>query len=289
MLLKGGLDERTPGHVPSYIAEAVFFEKWAPNLEINLPHAYWTAVEAGRQGLVLLEDLDTRGAHYGYATLPVTAAEARVAVQLLATLHARYWESPLLASLRSYTDRFAAPDYVLGKLLESGNYKGALAGARGETAPKLLREPEGMWQALRALWRHTNSGPQCFCHADAHLGNFFYEPDGRAGLLDWQAYSRCNPMFDVSYFLCGALTPEDRRMHETGIIKEYLATLRSAGVQEPPTFDDAWLFYRRFALHGFIWAGVTGSNYADEMIEAYARRYGQACTDLRTVDALGIV
>src|SRR6202042_1368366 len=104
MLLKGGLDERTPGHVPSYIAEAIFFEKWAPTLELNLPRAYWTAVEDGRQGLVLLENLDTRGAHYGYATSPITHVQARLAVRLLASLHARHWGSPLLTSLRSYTD-----------------------------------------------------------------------------------------------------------------------------------------------------------------------------------------
>jgi aminoglycoside phosphotransferase (APT) family kinase protein len=286
--LKGGLDECTPGHIPSYIAEARFFADWAPSLQINLPRAYWSAVEEGRQGLVLLEDLDGRGVRYGYATIPVTPDQAKVAVRLLAALHARYWKAAQLASLRSYTDRFGAADYVIAKLLEPQKYRRAVAGRRGETAPALLREPEGMWQALRALWKHTDDGPQCFCHADAHLGNFFFEPDGRAGLLDWQAYLRSHPIFDVGYFLCGALTSEDRRLYERSILEDYLSTLEAAGVKEVPTFDDAWLTYRRFALHGFIWAGAIEGNYADEMTEAYARRYGAACSDLDTLEALGI-
>lgn len=286
---KGGLDELHPWHVASYISEARFFQDWSSGMRVNLPKVFWCGIEEARQGLVLMEDLDQRNARYGHATAPLSFVDARSAVAQLALLHARYWNDPVLARLGSYTDRFASPDYPLPRFLEPEHYRRCMDSGRGDTAPPLLRSAEGMWKALRALWAITDEGVQCFCHGDGHIGNFFFVGEGEAGLLDWQAYLRSQPLFDVAYFLCGALNTTDRRRYERELIASYLQALGEAGVSGVPGFDDAWLAYRRFALHGFIWAGVMdGARYEDAVPSTYASRYGAACVDLDTLTALGL-
>jgi aminoglycoside phosphotransferase (APT) family kinase protein len=141
---------------------------------------------------------------------------------------------------------------------------------------------------MEALYRITDEGPQCFNQGDAHLGNVFFERDGTPGLLDWQAYIRCHGMVDATYFLIGAVTIEDRRRHERELIAHYLESLAAHGVKAPPSFDEAWLAYRSYALHGFAWTMTTGEFHPEDVIMAYAHRYGAAAGDLETLKALGI-
>jgi aminoglycoside/choline kinase family phosphotransferase len=285
--LKGGFETHGFAHAASYVAEARFFLNWAPSLPINMPRSWWAAEDdEGRQGLVLLEDLADRSASYGLSTAPIGVADARSVLSLLAALHAAHWRSPALSALRSYTDRFAAADYWLDRFLEPTYYEQCTSSARGETAPARLRDPSGMRQAVLGLWEISNEGACCFTHGDSHLGNYFFEANGEPGLLDWQAYLRGQPLFDVAYFLGGALTTEDRRVHEKDLIVGYLDALREGGA-DAPTFDEAWLAYRRYALHGFLWVATPTVMHPEEVIEAYARRYGAMCDDLQTIEALG--
>jgi hypothetical protein len=95
-------------------------------------------------------------------------------------------------------------------------------------------------------------------------------------------------MVDVAYFLIGAIGIEDRRQHERDLIAGYLDSLKRHGVKAPPSFDQAWLDYRRFALHGFAWTMTTGEFHPEDVIQAYADRYGAAAGDLESLKALGV-
>ena len=54
---------------------------------------------------------------------------------------------------------------------------------------------------------------QTVMHGDPHVGNTFYERDGRPGFLDWQTTMIGPSTHDVVYFIVGAMTVEDRRAH----------------------------------------------------------------------------
>jgi aminoglycoside phosphotransferase (APT) family kinase protein len=286
--LKGGFETHGFGHAASYVAEARFFANWAPRLSINLPRAWWSgADDDGSQGLVLLEDLDGRQAEYGDPRSPITPDRARAVLDLLAALHAQFWQSADLLRLRSYTDRFGAADYWLDRFLDPNHYHMCTEGFRGATAPREIRDATGMRRAVTALWSVSGNDAHAFCHGDSHLGNYWFESDGKPGLLDWQAYLRGDPLFDVAYFLGGALTTEDRRLHERELVSHYLEALGQRGVQAPPSFDAAWLSYRRYALHGFLWVAAPTAQHPEERIATYARRYGSMCADLDTLDAIG--
>src|SRR3546814_12687521 len=76
------------------------------------------------------------------------------------------------------------------------------------------RDRERIRAGLRTQWKRSLEIPQCFSHGDAHLGNMFFEIDGRPGFLDWQAWQEGPYMHDVAYSIIGNLKVEDRRAAE---------------------------------------------------------------------------
>src|SRR3546814_17846854 len=103
---------------------------------------------------------------------------------------------------------------------------------------------------LRTQWKRSLEIPQCFSHGDAHLGNMFFEIDGRPGFLDWQAWQEGPYMHDVAYSIIGNLKVEDRRAAEKNLLAGYLTALQDHGVANPPSREDAWEAYRRQPTHG---------------------------------------
>lgn len=286
--LKGGFEGRAFGNAASFVYESRFFSDWAPLLPLNMPKAYYAGVDpTGEQGLVIIEDLDLRGATYGRSTKPLTPAQAAAVLDVRAQCHAALWQSPEIAKLRTYADRFAGANHWIAEMTKPGVYERWIDTPRFMHVPKTLHDPHAYARGMNALYGFTARGAQCFNQGDSHVGNVFFEADGTPGLLDWQAYIRCNGMVDTAYFLIGAITIDDRRRHERELIKGYLESLRKHGVASPPTFDEAWLDYRRFALHGFAWTMTTPEFHPEDVIQAYAERYGAAAGDLDTLAALG--
>lgn len=287
--LKGGFEGRAFGNAASFVAESRFFSDWAQLLPINTPKAYYAGIDpTGEQGLVIIEDLDLRGATYGRPTHPLTPQQTAAALDVRAKGHAALWESEKIANLRTYADRFAGANHWIAEMTKPGVYERWIDTPRFMHVPRELQNPHAYAAGMSALYGFTTRGPQCFNQGDAHMGNLFFEADGTVGILDWQAYVRCNGMVDVAYFLIGALSIADRRNHERDLLTGYLEALKRYGVTNSPSFDEAWLDYRRFALHGFAWTMTTPEFHPEEVIQAYAERYGAAAGDLETLKALGV-
>ena len=84
-------------------------------------------------------------------------------------------------------------------------------------------------------------------HGDPHIGNLFLD-DGRIGFLDWGIIKVFSPMRDVSYFLTMAMSIDDRRRHESALLRHYL-DVRTAAGGAPITFDEAWTAHRLHAAY----------------------------------------
>ena len=114
------------------------------------------------------------------------------------------------------------------------------------------------------------------------------------GLYDWQCVSRGLWALDFSYALAAGLPIEQRRDWERDLLRTYLDGLRAAGVDDPPSFDQAWLAYRRQPLHALTLAlfSIGGSRFENAlqplgyMLWAI-ERIATAVDDLETLDALG--
>jgi len=142
-------------------------------------------------------------------------------------------------------------------------------------------------RGFRALWIRDESGPVALAHGDAHIGNTYLDARHQPAFLDWQAVCRAPVFYDVAYFVTGSLSVEDRRAHERELIRHYTDALASSG-GPCLDLDEAWLDYRRYALHGFLWAVTPPVMQPLERVRAMSDRHTAAIGDLESLEALGV-
>ena len=152
--------------------------------------------------------------------------------------------------------------------------------------PAVIRDAE---RIEAAFWKMASTldrpGGRCLLHGDAHPGNCFSDADG-AGLFDWQTIARGPWAYDVAYMLTTTLSVEDRRHAERDLLARYLELLRAAGALRLPSWDEAWLAYRRHIAYPLlIWPTNHVSHQAEENIRALTERLGAAAADLRFFEA----
>ena len=158
-----------------------------------------------------------------------------------------------------------------------------------EATPEVHRLAAALASNEDAFYRQFELGPLTFLHGDSHLGNTYAYPDGRAGLLDWQVVWQGPGLREVSYFMTGGLEPELRRTHDRELIERYLEGLRSHGVSELPSSDEAFDRYRIFSAEAWDAAAMTVSwagLQAPENVEANWRR---ACLAVEDNEAASII
>jgi aminoglycoside phosphotransferase (APT) family kinase protein len=119
-------------------------------------------------------------------------------------------------------------------------------------------------------------------HNDFRVDNLMFGGP-RVWVLDWQTVQLGDGLLDVSYFLGGSLSVDDRREHEQALVRAYVQELVSRGIAID--VDDAWTRYRRHAFAGLIMAigasmNVERTDRGDEMFIAMANRAGRHILDL---------
>lgn len=264
--------------------EVRFYRELAPQLN-GVPHAYGAAFDTwtGRY-LLVLEDLPAESCEFPDTLHPLTPDQASLIIELLAELHASFW------------DRLRDGRGPLGWLYTpSGDVTSLLTGSLMHASIKRLAErtdvpvDTGRFIAdnYRAVAALIDTPPHTVMHGDAHPGNMYFH-GGKAGLLDWQALRRGHPSRELAYTLITSLTPEDRRASQRELLDDYRRALVAAGGPELDR-DDLWLRYRQSALYGYvaplITAGMGGMQVEGIAMEGL-RRGVAALDDLETVAAL---
>jgi hypothetical protein len=270
------------------LGEAIFY-RFAPELPLRVPCAYYAGFDARGQGLVLLEDLQRAGATFFDASTPLTPAQALDALDQLALLHGSYW-CPTWDPVPDVSWPVLPNEGPLGKLmrqqripevpvvLERPHLKSSL--------PPNLNHGGRLQRAVTRLIDLMSEPPYCVVHFDAHLGNLYADRDGRLGFVDWQFF-RVGAWFqDVGYFIGGALTSDDRRRWESDLLKHYLDRLGAHG-GEPPDFDTAWPKYVAGQLWG-LWAWIMTRLEMQSLltINTFLDRYVAAVADLGAMESL---
>ena len=264
------------------IHEVCFYRTAREEMGDLAPVAHFASAGVGARFLIVLEDL----AHCQHPPFPdeVTIAHAREMMRTLAGLHASFWESPRFSSDLRWAKLFTRRS---GFPLLAWSFRRArstlLASSQMDLPPAVRRMAELVNPNDRALYELWEKGPLTLLHGDCHVGNTYRLPDGRAGLLDWQVAFHGPPIREISYFIAGALSTEQRREHEESLLRLYLETLGERGVV-PPQFDEAWDHYRFFfydvwdsAALTKLWTGL----HPPERVELLLRRAGDACVDLQ--------
>lgn len=265
--------------------EVRFYSELAPELK-GVPRAYGAAFDAwtGRY-LLVLENLPAASCEFPDTLHPLSIDQARLIVELLAALHATFWNH--------------LPRHGRGPLgwlyTPSGDVTSLLTGSLMKNAMKRLAErttipiETGRFIAdnYRAVAALIDTPPHTVMHGDAHPGNMYFR-DGAAGLLDWQAVRRGHPSRELAYTLITSLTPEDRRAAQRDLLDDYRRALVAAGGPDLDR-DDLWLRFRQGALYAYvaplITAGMGGMQVEDIAMEGL-RRGVAALDDLETIAAL---
>lgn len=287
LVVKGCFDEPSrPVCGPANVNEAVFYASVAPELAIEVPRCFYAASDASAlQGVMLLEDLTLRGCRFGRGGDPVAVETMRALLDMQAELHARWWDRALPPGV---VDRGGAVRAGAEFLLGADNWEDCLASeprrAIQAELPPPLRERAVVASAVGAMLDGWRRRPPCALHGDLHPGNLYYVPDGRPGLVDWQLW--IGPWaHDVAHSIAGMLETGLRRRHERELLAFYLERLAARGIAAP-SFEEAWLDYRRHVIWGFLWIVCPASMQPEDVIVTQAARYARAALDLETFAAL---
>ncbi|WP_372441084.1 phosphotransferase [Mycolicibacterium mengxianglii] len=263
--------------------EVRFYQQLSPGIT-GVPRCHAAAFDPVTGGFVLvLEDLAAGPCEFPDTLHPVDPDRAALVVELLAGVHAQYWE------------RFVGDRTLDWVYTASADHTSLLTGsllnmsARRLAARTDLPIENGRFiiDNYRAVARLIDRPPHTVMHGDAHPGNLYFR-DGRAGLLDWQAVRRGHPGRELAYTLVTSMTPEQRRTSQHELLDTYRDALAAAG---GPMLDrdDLFLRYRQGALYAYVAALITagmGGMQNEDIAMAGLARAVTALDDLETVAAL---
>jgi hypothetical protein len=265
--------------------EVRFYTQLAPQV-IGVPYAYGAAFDSwtGRY-LLVLEDLPAEECEFPDTLHPLSPDQASVIVELLAELHATFWER-LPRNGRGPLGWLYTPSGDVTSLL-TGSLMNASIKRLAERSTIPVENGRFIADNYRAVAALIDTPPHTVMHGDAHPGNMYFY-GGKAGLLDWQAVRRGHPSRELAYTLITSLTPEDRRTTQRDLLDHYRRALVAAGGPELDR-DDLWLRFRQGALYGYVAPLITagmGGMQAEGIAMEGLRRGVEALDDLETVAAL---
>jgi hypothetical protein len=265
--------------------EVRFYSQLAPQVA-GVPNAYGAAFDAwtGRY-LLVLEDLPAESCEFPDTLHPISPDQAGLIVELLAGLHATFWDR-LPRDGRGPLGWIPTLSGDVTSLLNGSLMRTSIKRLAGRTAIPVEngRYVVDNYRAVAAL---IDTPPHTVMHGDAHPGNMYF-CGGKAGLLDWQFVRRGHPARELAYTLITSLTPEDRRAAQRDLLDDYRRALAAAGGPDLDR-DELWLRYRQGAQYAYvaplIVAGMGGMQTDDIAMEGL-RRGVAALDDLETVAAL---
>ncbi|GBE63798.1 phosphotransferase [Mycobacterium sp. MFM001] len=258
--------------------EVRFYSQLSPLLS-GVPACHGSAFDplTGRYVLVL-EDLAVDRCDFPDTLHPLDTDRAGLIVELLARLHATFWERP--------------PGWVYSA---SGDHTSLLTGPLLKVSARRLAERTSIPvhsgrfidDNYRAVAQLIDTPPHTVMHGDAHPGNVYFR-NGEAGLLDWQAVRRGHPSRELSYSLITGMTTSDRQAAERDLLDEYRRALAAAGGPRLDR-DELWERYRTAALYAYVASVITagmGGMQAEGVALEGVRRAVAALEDLDTVALL---
>ena len=193
--------EEPPGREASLLGETALSPVWECFARAHLAYA----VQGSEIGL-LMEDhsegllADVRE--------PISAAHEEALLLAIASLHARFWQSPALS-----LPWLSRPEWSLDVL---GPHQAAEVELRG--APQSIREGvvRGWRDALALLpsdvaskltlpgdqlWLEWSHLPKTLIHGDTKIANFAFLPDGRVAAFDWTRVGAAPGTLDIGWYL----------------------------------------------------------------------------------------
>ena len=249
-------DSRAVGvNLGNYVREVRFYLDLAAGAGVTTPKCLFADVDTSSSDFVLLME-DLAPAVPGDQLRGVSVAEAELALDEAAKLHASHWGDGSLDHLPWVSDSAAAPKGVGGDTIRT-LWREFLDRYGDRVTPRCRLIGAAISEA-HEVFKNGYDGPRCLIHSDFRPDNMMFGT-GKGGypvaVVDWQSYGLGCCMADVSYFMAGALSTEARRAHEERLLGAYHASLVRLGVEDYD-FERLWRDYARYSFALFNMAFI---------------------------------
>jgi hypothetical protein len=210
--------------------EIRFYNELANRTPTVKPTVLSAKSQLARGSTLVLNNTTEQGGVTGNPSHALTAGQARLIIEQLASLHAKFWNKTnnnpklnwLAGPVRQLEDH-------LGTALAVPLMKRGLKKA-GNLVPEAIHAPAIHYaRHRRKAMRFLAQDAQTIVHHDCHPGNLFWH-DEKPGLLDWQMVRIGEGIGDIAYFLATSLEPAIRKKNENQLITHYIETLKNLGI-----------------------------------------------------------
>lgn len=283
LIVKGGFEEHSPSMKAMYANEVRFYRDIQPFIPMSSPICYFAGSDPqSHQSIVIMEDLRREGVVFCDALQPQSFDQIARRMEAMAAYQAATWQSPNFEDGNRWSDIGSRFDSwgleYMQRYLVPDVWTHFMALPRGAAASVQFHDRKWMDEALRKIGEIQRGQPQCLIHGDTHLGNLYIDENGEPGFFDAQV-AQTAWHHEVSYHIVCASDVADRTHWERPLLEKYLAALQKHGVAAP-SFDDAWLDYRRSLVWGLFIFLTNENKFQTEAINtAYAARFSQAALD----------
>jgi aminoglycoside/choline kinase family phosphotransferase len=274
----------------TYEVEVNFYRLLARTVDIRTPGCHFADIDLATGEFVLVME-DLAPAAQGNQMVGCTTAQAALALDELAKLHAPRWGDQRLAALpwlnRNTPDALATSSLMLPALLP-----GFLERYAARLAPEHVDVAERLMAAL-AGWFADREPPFVIQHGDYRVDNMLFATAAGGPpltVVDWQTAVWGMPLADVAYFLGASLPTAARRAEERTLVRQYYDAVTARGACGLD-WERCWRDYRKFTFAGVLMAIcasmlVVQTKRGDEMFLTMARRHA---THVLDVDALELL
>lgn len=230
--------------------EVLFYQGLYEEVPVRVPRCYYAESDfSGDNYIMLLEHLEDSGCSFRALSEQYSLSYVRSVLAAFAQLHAQYWQSSAFTSNLAWVDPPLQFDFTQSLVERALQLHSAqmppVFTAMGELYLTHADQIHNLWKA----------GSHTLIHGDVHDGNMFL--DGvQPGFLDWALLAKGPAMRDVSYFLAGALSDQDQKLHSRELLDYYRDELLRHDVQAPP-LDELWCQYQWHAA--YVWVGAAAT------------------------------
>lgn len=245
-------------NVDIHALEARFYHFMVQEMKVPTAKCYYADWDddGSAHGFIVLEDLNDRGGRFGHSTNENGVDMIVENLEGLAKLHGSLWGSEKISPanapwLQTQMDTPVDTDQVrimwqwIAANLEDENFRAVAPQHYLDDPRKVERAFDRLGEIERAY-----DAPYCIALGDCHQGNTYILPNGERLWLDWQLVRRGRPWRDLTYFVVGALTIEERRRHHKDLVKQYREHLIATGAQAVPSLEEAWEQTRLWIMYG---------------------------------------